>query len=51
MIDKIKEKGTLIIIALLATITSMSTISIRDSVIKEHDWKGHLKKRVYSLLQ
>ncbi len=39
MIDKIKEKGTLIIIALLATITSMSTISIRDSVIKEHDWK------------
>lgn len=39
MIDKIKKKGVLIIIALLATITAMSTISVRDSVIKEHDWK------------
>lgn len=39
MIDKIKKKGALIIIALLATITSMSTISVRDSVIKAHDWK------------
>lgn len=39
MIDKIKKKGALIIIALLATITLMSTISVRNSVIKAHGWK------------